>query len=130
MPSASSTVVSTLLPPGCRRKPSKSCGIRPSRTKNGNQSLAQSLAHQGGEFRAQHYAEAVVLNVKAHDVLGLRPEVFADGADARAHGTTLAARLLRTAGATQHDAGCSVAEQRCGDKHREAWIVDAQAKRA
>ena len=50
----------------------------------GEQRLAEPLAHQRRQLRAQHDAEAVVLDVPAHDVLGVGPEVLADGADAGA----------------------------------------------
>src|ERR1700733_11448499 len=50
----------------------------------------QRLAHQRRQFGAEHDAKTVVLDVPAHDVLGLWPAPFADGENARA-----AARAIR-----------------------------------
>src|ERR1700681_3793933 len=44
----------------------------------------QGLAHQRRQFGAEHDAKTVVLDVPAHDVLGLRPAPFADRENARA----------------------------------------------
>ncbi len=101
---------------------------QPLALEEGKQRFAQALAHQGGELRAQDDAEAVVLDVPAHDVLGLRPEVLALAADAR---TSPAAGFGPITGAAlQNDAGGAVAEQRRGHEHGQARIVDAQAQRA
>jgi hypothetical protein len=49
------------------------------------QGRRQQLAHEGRQFRAQDDAEAVILDVPPHDVLGLVPAVLADRENA---GTT------------------------------------------
>src|ERR1700675_154721 len=43
----------------------------------------QRLAHERWQLRTEHDAEAVVLDVPAHDVLGAAPTPFADGKNAR-----------------------------------------------
>src|SRR5580692_8860471 len=44
----------------------------------------QRLAHQRGQFGAEHDAKTVVLDVPTHDVLGIGPAPFADGDNAPA----------------------------------------------
>ncbi|HWS10104.1 MAG TPA: hypothetical protein VN362_19880 [Xanthobacteraceae bacterium] len=83
----------------------------------------QRLAHQRRQFGAEHDTKTVVLDIPAHDVLGLRPAAFADGENARA-----AACAVRRV--TQQHAGGAVAEQSGGHEHRRARIVDAQAQAA
>ena len=87
---------------------------------------AQLAPHQGGQLRAQHDAEAVVLDVPAHDVLGVGPAMLADRHDAapRPAGAVVAARVA------QHDRGGAVAEQRDGDEIGDAHVVAARAQAA
>ena len=87
---------------------------------------AQLAPHQGGQLRAQHDAEAVVLDVPTHDVLGVGPTMLADRHDLAPR----PAEPVAAARVAQHDRGRAVAEQRDGDEIGDAHVVAARAQAA
>src|SRR5262249_17922725 len=87
----------------------------------------QSVADDAGKFRPQYHAEAVVLDVQAQNVLGSRPAVIADRADAWQ--TRVARRRKSPAWAIQHNACRTVGKQGSGYEVTEARIIGARTQR-
>ena len=89
---------------------------------------AEALLHQGRKLRREDDAEAVVLDVPAHDVFGAMPEVVAHGDHACA--ATVPANAATVSGVAEHDRRGAVAEERGRHEHRDRLVVDAQAQAA
>ncbi len=97
------------------------------RVEKTRQRLAHALPHQGRKLGAQDDAKPVVLDVPAHDVLGLAPKVVAGRAHPHAPRRAVAADALPVA---QDHRRRPVPEQCCRHEHGERRVVDTQAQRA
>src|SRR5215468_2384987 len=84
-------------------------------------------AQQHCEVGTEDHAKSIVLDVPAHDVLGLAPEVLARSLDRGARRMAIASRTARV---SQHHSCGPVAEQRGGDEHRHAVVLSPETERA
>ncbi len=85
------------------------------------------LAHERGQLGTEHDAETVLLDIPAHDVLGVGPAVLTNRHDAAAIGLLAAAIAARIA---QHHSGGAVTEQGDGNEVGDAHVVAARAQTA